>query len=64
VALAAGRTEVLSLVLMRNPNTDPNPVPRPEVASPETRYEPPRFELISLACEISAYAPDSDLPLF
>jgi hypothetical protein len=49
---------------MRLPNTDPNPVARPELATPETRYEPPRFELISLACEISAYAPDSDLPLF
>jgi len=46
------------------PNTEANPIPRPEIATPETRYEPPRFELISLACEISAYAPDSDLPLF
>ncbi len=49
---------------MRHPNTDPNPVARPELATPKNRYEPPRFELISLACEISAYAPDSDLPLF
>jgi hypothetical protein len=49
---------------MRSPNIDPNPVPRPELAIPETRYEPPRFELICLACEISAYAPDSDQPLF
>jgi hypothetical protein len=49
---------------MRLPNPDANPIARPEPAPPETRYEPPRFELISLACEISAYAPDSDLPLF
>ena len=27
-------------------------------------YEPPRFEVISLCCEISAYAPDDDGPLF
>ena len=49
---------------MGTPNTDPNPIARPELAAPQTRYEPPRFELICLACEISAYAPDSDLPLF
>ncbi len=28
------------------------------------RYEPPTCEVICLACEISAYAPDDDLPLF
>lgn len=49
---------------MRKPNLDPNPIPRPEIAAAEIRWEPPRFELICLACEISAYAPDSDLPLF
>jgi hypothetical protein len=49
---------------MRLPNTDPNPITRPALATPAIRYEPPRFELISLACELSAYAPDSDLPLF
>jgi hypothetical protein len=27
-------------------------------------YEPPSFEVICLACEISAYAPDGDQPLF
>jgi hypothetical protein len=32
----------------------------PSQASP---WEPPAFEVISLACEISAYAPD-DRPLF
>ncbi len=46
------------------PNIDLTPIARTELATPETRYEPPRFELICLACEISAYAPDSDLPLF
>jgi hypothetical protein len=49
---------------MRLPNIDPTPVARPDLATPEIRYESPRFELICLACEISAYAPDSDLPLF
>ena len=30
------------------------------------RYEPPRFEVISLDCEISSYAPDDsgEVPLF
>ena len=59
--LAGGRAITFR---MRHPNTDPNPVARPELAMPEARYEPPGYELISLACEISAYAPDSDLPLF
>ena len=27
-------------------------------------YEPPRFEVIALECEISAYAPAGDEPLF
>jgi hypothetical protein len=27
-------------------------------------YVPPSFEVISLDCEITAYAPDGDLPLF
>jgi len=45
-------------------NTDANPIARPDLASQQIRYEPPRFEVICLACEISAYAPDSDLPLF
>jgi hypothetical protein len=27
-------------------------------------YEPPSYQLICLACEISAYAPDGDTPLF
>jgi hypothetical protein len=28
------------------------------------RWTPPTVEVICLACEISAYAPDGDLPLF
>jgi len=28
------------------------------------RYEPPRFEVIPLDCEITAYAPEGDEPLF
>ena len=27
-------------------------------------YEPPSFEVISLDCEITSYAPDGDQPLF
>ena len=27
-------------------------------------YTPPAFEVISLGCEITAYAPDGDEPLF
>ena len=28
------------------------------------RWEPPTVEVVCLACEISAYAPDGDIPLF
>jgi hypothetical protein len=31
---------------------------------PALPYEAPGYETISLACEISAYAPDADIPLF
>ena len=27
-------------------------------------WEPPQFEVLSLDCEITAYAPDGDDPLF
>ena len=27
-------------------------------------YEPPTFEVITLDCEITSYAPDGDQPLF
>lgn len=30
----------------------------------EPLYEAPRFEVISLDCEITSYAPDDDEPLF
>ena len=36
--------------------------PRESAPSQSTAWEPPGFEVISLACEISAYAPD-DQPL-
>ena len=39
--------------------TTPSPEP-----SEDSRYQPPTIEVICLACEISAYAPDGDLPLF
>lgn len=29
-----------------------------------TAWSPPRFEVIRLDCEITAYAPDGDDPLF
>ena len=33
----------------------------PQTGSPEAgTYEPPTIEVISLSCEISAYAPDED----
>ena len=47
---------------MRNENLSPvDLAPQAPNARP---YEAPGFETISLACEISAYAPDSDIPLF
>jgi hypothetical protein len=49
---------------MRSRNSDSKPIATPEPAATDSRYEPPRYEVICLACEISAYAPDSDLPLF
>ena len=36
-----------------------------ETLPSESAYEPPTFEVVCLACEISAYAPDEDdSPLF
>jgi len=35
------------------------------VGENDLSYEPPKFEVISLDCEITAYAPDDgDAPLF
>lgn len=43
--------------------TSPVPTqPAPEAAA--TAWTTPRFEVISLDCEITAYAPDGDQPLF
>jgi hypothetical protein len=36
---------------------------RTNVPAP-SRWEPPAFEVIPLDCEITAYAPDGDGPLF
>ncbi len=36
----------------------------PVVPSQDSVYERPSFEVISLDCEITAYAPDDDRPLF
>ena len=36
---------------------------RTEVHAP-ARWEPPAFEVIPLDCEITAYAPDGNDPLF
>ena len=48
---------------MQNEQTAPlDPLPPSPPA--QSRYEAPGYEWISLACEISAYAPDSDVPLF
>ncbi len=35
-----------------------------EGAVPAVDHEPPRFRVIPLDCEITAYAPDGDQPLF
>ena len=34
------------------------------IPAPADEYQAPTFEVICLACEISAYAPDDDTPLF
>jgi hypothetical protein len=46
---------------MPNPRSDRTP----ESSQPNPRaWAKPSFELISLDCEITAYAPDGDTPLF
>jgi hypothetical protein len=45
-------------------NEHPSPVDLTPPSPPVRPYEAPGFETISLACEISAYAPDGDVPLF
>ncbi len=39
-------------------------VPSADGQAGRDRWEPPTVQVICLACEISAYAPDGDLPLF
>jgi len=34
------------------------------LAGSNAAWTPPRFEVISLDCEITSYAPDGDAPLF
>jgi len=46
---------------MPNPRSERSPE-TPQPAQP--LWAKPSFELISLDCEITAYAPDGDLPLF
>ena len=36
----------------------------PADAESASEYQPPRFEVIPLDCEITAYAPDGPDPLF
>jgi hypothetical protein len=45
-------------------NEHANPTDGSHGAGESRHYEPPTCEVICLACEISAYAPDGDLPLF
>ena len=39
-------------------------VPSADAQASRDRWEPPTVQVLCLACEISAYAPDGDLPLF
>ena len=48
---------------MRNETPEAAPLPGMPNAAAD-RWEPPSVEVICLACEISSYAPDGDLPLF
>ncbi len=52
-------------------NAEPKPesarVPeptRPASRGPRSEYQRPAFDVIALDCEITAYAPDGDDPLF
>jgi len=42
----------------------PNAESRDIETAPACRWEAPRVEVISLSCEITAYAPDGGEPLF
>ncbi len=57
----------LSCAIKGNMNEDRTnaPAETPARSSSGPSYRPPSFEVISLSCEISAYAPDEDdSPLF
>jgi hypothetical protein len=49
-------------------STNPEPATAPErrklASDTSQRYESPSFEVIELGCEITAYAPAGDEPLF
>ena len=49
---------------MRTPNSDSVPTSPQEAHTTREVWVPPSFEVICLACEISSYAPDGELPLF
>jgi hypothetical protein len=44
-----------------SPSVSPSPTDRRET---ESSWQRPAFEVVCLACEISAYAPDEGEPLF
>ena len=48
---------------MRRESPELAPLVTPE-PQPADRWQTPTVEVVCLACEISAYAPDGDLPLF
>lgn len=62
--MAAARRRVLYLHAMRFEHSSAAIETGPASASETRAYEAPGYEVISLACEISAYAPDGDGPLF
>lgn len=49
---------------MSTPKPESSAVRGPEPSPQDAPYSPPSYEVICLACEISAYAPDGDPPLF
>jgi len=49
---------------MRTPNPETQTVASSEPPVVREAWESPGLEVICLACEISSYAPDGDLPLF
>lgn len=62
--MAAARRGVLYFRAMRFEHSSAAIETGPASASEPRPYEAPGYEVINLACEISAYAPDGDGPLF